>query len=100
MKIMQKMGYNERGLGKHGKGIQEPILPIMRPKYEGLGYMIGRGKNDIGVRGSSKSAKIMQSIHYLPCNRKGHTKEKCWDLHPSTLCGLRNHCEKMCWNRE
>ena len=31
--------------------------------------------------------------------RKGHTKERCWDLNPCNICGLKSPSEKMCWNR-
>lgn len=24
----------------------------------------------------------------------------CWDLHPCKICGLRNHSEKLCWQRD
>ena len=35
---MSKMGYEGKGLGKHSKGIFEPIMVEERTKYLGLGY--------------------------------------------------------------
>jgi hypothetical protein len=37
-KLMLKMGYEGKGLGKHAQGIIEPIVVEERPKYCGLGY--------------------------------------------------------------
>lgn len=54
---MQKMGYERKGLGRHGKGIQEPIQPIMRPKYEGLEYWKKDRFDVASITSSRKSNK-------------------------------------------
>ena len=69
----------------------------MRPKYEGLGYATNERNDVIGSRKFVQTKKYMQCSN---CNRKGHTKDKCWDLHPCNVCGLKSHSEKMCWNRK
>jgi hypothetical protein len=97
LKIMKKMGFKGKGLGKHEQGIRNPIEPTIRPKYEGLGYGIGNGKMNAS---SSESVERMKTMQCSYCNRKGHTKDKCWDLYPCNICGLKNHFDKTCWNRE
>jgi len=44
-KIMSKICYEGKGLGKHAQGIVEPIMVEERPKYLGLGYGQSYGKS-------------------------------------------------------
>lgn len=53
-KLMFKMGYEGKGLGKHAQGMIDPILFEERPKKFCLGYVQSYGKN-------SKSMKAIET---------------------------------------
>ena len=38
LKIMERMGFKGKGLGKHEQGLKNPIETTIRPKYASLGY--------------------------------------------------------------
>ena len=97
LKIMERMGFKGKGLGKDEEGLMNLIETIVRPKYVGLGYDAGSGKMNKGSRRSIESIKTVKCSH---CNRKGHTNDRCWDIHPCNICVLKNHRDKTCWNRE
>ena len=44
-KLMLKMGYEGKGLGKHEQGMIDPILVEKRPNKFGLGYVQSYGEN-------------------------------------------------------
>ena len=49
-KLMLKMGYEGKGLGKHEQGMIEPIMIEERPKKFGLGYVQSYGKNSTAMK--------------------------------------------------
>ena len=56
-KLMTKMGYEGKGLGKHAQSIVEPIMVEERPKYLALGY---------GQPCGESSKAIMKAIEIVP----------------------------------
>ena len=44
-RLMLKMGFEGKGLGKHSQGMIDPILVEERPKRFGLGYVQSNGEN-------------------------------------------------------
>ena len=49
-KLMIKMGYEGKGLGKHAQGMIDPILVEERPKNFGLGYLQFNGKDSKAMK--------------------------------------------------
>ena len=71
-KLMSKMGYEGKGLGKYAQGIVEPTMVEERPKYLVLGYGQSYGE-------SSKAA--MKAIETVPKRSfiVGPIPQKCED---------------------
>ena len=97
------MGFQGSGLGKHGQGMKEPIKPIWRSKFEGLGFVkrersnVAHDRSDLGsTTGSNKSCASKESISCSHYSKDGHTKDKCWDLHPCSIYGFKSHSEEPC----
>ncbi len=83
-KLMFKMGYEVKGLGKHAQGIVEPIMVEERPKYLGLGYGQSYGE-------SSKAA--MKAIETVPRRSfiSGLLPQKCKDCVHGECNSLKHH---------
>jgi len=54
-KLLMKMGFEGKGLGKHAQGIVEPIIVEEMPRYLGIGY----GKHD---RECSKAKEAYEGV--------------------------------------
>lgn len=39
--LVKKMGFYGHGIGKNGRGLREPMVVVIRTKYEGFGYLGG-----------------------------------------------------------
>ena len=74
LKIMERMGFKGKDLGKHEQGLKNPIETTIRRKYAGLGYDACSGKINKGSRESVEGINIVQCSH---CKRKGHIMDRC-----------------------
>ena len=59
-KLMSKMGYEGKGLGRHAQGIVEPIRIEERPKHLGLGY----GQS---YKATMKAIEIVPRRSFISC---------------------------------
>jgi len=81
-KLMSKMGYEGKGLGRHAQGIVEPIIIEERPKYLGLGYGQAYGE-------SSKAA--MKAIKTTPRRSCIVDLQECEGCIPEECNSLKCH---------
>ena len=56
---MLKMGYEDKGLGKHAQGMIDLILVEEIPKKFGLGYVQSYGENSKAMKVIEASSKII-----------------------------------------
>ena len=56
-KLMLKMGYEGKGLGKNAQGMIDPILVEERPKKFGLGYDQYYGEKSIAMKAFETTSK-------------------------------------------
>ena len=56
-KLMFKMGYEGKGLGKHAQGMIDPILVKERPKTYRLGYVQSNGENSQAMKACEATSK-------------------------------------------
>ena len=71
-KLMSKMGYERKGLGKHAQVIVEPIIVEERPKYLGLGYGQSYGEN---FKAAMKAIEIVPRRSFI----SGPLPQECVD---------------------
>jgi len=56
-KLMIKMGYEGKGLGKHAQGMIEPLSIEERPKNLGLGYVQSNGEDSKAMKACEANSK-------------------------------------------
>jgi hypothetical protein len=105
-KLLNKIGFEGKGLGKNCQGIQKPIQICVRPRNEGLGYegqtinatikfvkaktlticesstSSSRSNEPRATTTSTNQVQKHEQECCSLCGRPGHVKAKCWNLHP------------------
>jgi hypothetical protein len=76
-KLLLKMGYEGRGLGKHVQGIFEPIVVEERPKYCGLGYEQRDGANSKVEETREKVPRTTFVASSIPPACKACVRDEC-----------------------
>jgi len=103
-KLMSKIVYEGKGLGKHAKGIIEPIMVVERPKYLGLGYGQSYGESSKAAMKAIEIAQIRSCITECEdcvqeeCNSSKHQLQdegvKKHTIEPES-CGNSNNLEEI-----
>ena len=94
-------------------GISKPIVrpweELVHNKYRlGLGYkevvtfFIPDHSKPIqfqsaGFLNESSSSDLPKIVKCQHCDKVGHMKDQCFDLHPCMGCGKRTHCSTKCF---
>ncbi len=77
-KLMSKMGYEGKGLGKHAQGIFEPIMIEKRPKYLGYGYGHVYGESSKAAMKTTKTTpRRIFIVGLSPQECEGCIQEEC-----------------------
>ena len=90
-KLMSKMGYEGKGLGRHAHGIVERIIIEERPQYLGLGYGQAYGESSkAGMKTIKTTPRRSCIVGLQQC--EGCIQEECNSLkHHLQDAGVQKH---------
>jgi hypothetical protein len=71
--LLNKMGYDDKGLGKNSQGIKKPIQVYVKPRNEGLGYEGNTSNGDIKFVKTESSTTNESSTSSSRSNEPGAT---------------------------